>query len=185
VTKERLATFRSPQTPKEAPTADVTNPSYLHHVLLQREDALFMELAGKMKQAGKDGLFVAWMYNQSDLVQAAAMAYAERLASQQFLAVISKADTELHPVLNRLYRLYVVDCIERALGWYALSDAGLPRDMAKVIPTEARRLCNELAPAAIGLVEAFGLTDAMLSAPIAHDWISYNRYDNRGELITE
>jgi len=185
VSKERLATFRGPQAPKEAPAADLSNASYLHHVLLRREDALFMELGGEMKRAGKDGLFAAWMYNQSDLVQAAALAYAERLVSEQFLEVITKADTNLHPVLDRLYRLYAVDCIERALGWYAVSDAGLPHDMAKMIPAEARQLCHDLSPEAIGLVEAFGVTDAMLSAPIARDWISYNEYDNQGELTTE
>jgi len=185
VSKERLATFRGPQAPKEAPAADLTNPSYLHYVLLRREDALFMELGGEMKRAGKDGMFAAWMYNQSDLVQAAALAYAERLASEQFLDVMTKADTDLRPVLGRLYQLYAVDCIERALGWYAISDAGLPRDLAKSVPAEARRLCHELAPEAVGLVEAFGITDAMLSAPIACDWISYNEYNNRGELTTD
>ena len=184
VTKERLATFRGPQASKEAPTADLSNVSYLHHVLERREDALFMELGGELKRAGKDGLFAAWMYSESDLVQAAALAYAERLTSEQFLQVISKADCNLRPVLERLYRLYAIDCIERALGWYALSDAGLPHEMAKAIPAESRQLCHDLAPESIGLVEAFGLTDAMLSAPIACDWISYNEYDNRGELPT-
>jgi len=185
VTKERLATFRGPEAPKQAPVADLSDASYLHSVLLGREDALFMELGGEMKRAGKDGLFAAWMYSHSDLIQAAALAYAERLASQQFLQVIRKADPNLRPVLDRLYRLYAVDCIERALGWYAVSDAGLPHEMAKAIPVEARRLCHDLAPEAVGLAEAFGLTDAMLSAPIACDWISYNQYDNRGELATE
>jgi len=169
----------------EAPAADLSSASYLHDVLLRREDALFVELGGEMIQAGKDGLFAAWMYNQSDLVQAAALAYAERLVSGQFLNVISKADTNLRPVLDRLYRLYAIDCIERALGWYAVSDAGLPHDMAKVIPAEARRLCRDIAPEALGLAEAFGITDAMLSAPIARNWISYNEYDNQGELTME
>ena len=25
----------------------------------------------------------------------------------------------------------------------------------------------------------------MLSAPIAHDWVGFNTYDNQGELMTE
>lgn len=178
-------TFRGPQAPKEAPVADLSSASYLHHVLLCREDALFMELGGEMKRAGKDGLFAAWMYNHSDLVQAAALAYAERLVSEQFREVISKADANLCPVLDRLYQLYAVDCIERALGWYSVSDAGLSLDMAKEIPAEARRLCHNLAPDAVALAEAFGITDAMLSAPIACDWIRYNEYDNQGELSVE
>lgn len=185
VTKERLASFRGPQASKEAPVADLSNASYLHYVLVRREDALFMELGGEMRRVGKNNMFAAWMYSYSDLVQAAALAYAERLASERFLQVISTADPNLCPVLEHLYRLYVVDCIERALGWFAMSDAALPRDMVKAIPAEARRLCRDLAPESVGLVEAFGLTDAMLSAPIALDWIGYNQYDNRGELTRD
>lgn len=43
-------------------------------------------------------------------------------------------------------------------------------------------LCVAISPMALGLTEAFGLTDAMISAPIALDWIGYNQYDNQGEL---
>lgn len=185
VAKERLATFRGPQAPIDAPAADFGNASYLHYLLLRREDALFMELGGELKRAGKDGLFAAWMFHHSDGVQAAALAYAERLVSEQFLKVICKADVNLRPVLDRVYRLYAVDCIERALGWYAVSDAGLTLDMAKAVPAEARQLCRDLAEDAVGLAEAFGLPDAMLSAPVACDWISYNQYDNQGELQTD
>jgi hypothetical protein len=32
------------------------------------------------------------------------------------------------------------------------------------------------------LVDAFGLTPAMLSAPIAGDWVGYNQIDNQGEV---
>ena len=43
-------------------------------------------------------------------------------------------------------------------------------------------LCRELAPQSMAIVDSFGLTNNMLSAPIALDWVEYNSYDNQGEL---
>lgn len=48
---------------------------------------------------------------------------------------------------------------------------------------ESRKLCRDLSPQTLALVEAFNITDAMISAPIANDWISYNEKDNQGELF--
>ena len=47
-----------------------------------------------------------------------------------------------------------------------------------------RRLCAELAPSALALIDSFGLPEEMLQSPIASDWIGYNAYDNQGELQT-
>ena len=61
----------------------------------------------------------------------------------------------------------------------------------------SRRLCAELAPNSLALIEAFGLPEEMLQSPIASDWVEnvnyfnsicsshqvgYNAYDNQGEL---
>merc|ERR1712012_342785 len=46
-------------------------------------------------------------------------------------------------------------------------------------------LCAQLGPQALAICESFGITDTMLSAPIALDWVGYNSYDNQGELMTE
>ncbi len=43
-------------------------------------------------------------------------------------------------------------------------------------------LCADLGPQSLALVESFGLTEAMLSAPIARDWVAYNEGDNQGEM---
>jgi len=34
----------------------------------------------------------------------------------------------------------------------------------------------------LSLVEAFGLPDEVLAAPIATDWVKYNEIDNQGEM---
>lgn len=43
-------------------------------------------------------------------------------------------------------------------------------------------VCKDLGPYALALCEAFDITDEMLSAPIALDWVDYNVGDNQGEL---
>lgn len=43
-------------------------------------------------------------------------------------------------------------------------------------------VCRVLGVEAVSLVDAFGIPDHLLAAPIAADWIKYNRVDNRGEL---
>ena len=46
----------------------------------------------------------------------------------------------------------------------------------------AAKLCTELGPQMLQLVDAFGIPEEMLSAPIARDWVQYNSYDNQGEV---
>jgi acyl-CoA oxidase len=41
---------------------------------------------------------------------------------------------------------------------------------------------SSLPAQALPLCQAFGLTDEMISAPIALDWVEYNERDNQGEL---
>ena len=145
-----------------------------------------MELGSAMMTVGLQNMVSEWMFNQSDVVQAAALSYAERLASEQFLQAVGRADNGLRPVLERLHRLYVLDCIERALGWYAVTEAtGLSLEDVKAVPVKSRELCRQLAPEALALTDAFGFPDHMLAAPIATDWIAYNEYDNQGEVLSE
>lgn len=45
-----------------------------------------------------------------------------------------------------------------------------------------RSLCKQLAPSAQKLCDSFGIPDHLIAAPIATDWIEYNKVDNQGEL---
>lgn len=46
----------------------------------------------------------------------------------------------------------------------------------------SRELCQQLAPSSQALVDAFGIPDHLVAAPIATDWEGYNKVDNQGEL---
>lgn len=181
VTKERLAVFR-PQTIGQSMDVDLKDVKSLHFLLQKREDLLFMNLGKKLQSVGKEGLFDTWMYQTSDVIQAAAKAYGERLISEQFMAVSETASEPNKEILNLLHRLFVVDILEKNLGWLLLAQV-LPAAEAARVNQEAAELCAALAPNALALCDAFGITDEMLSAPIARDWIEYNVHDNLGELL--
>jgi len=57
--------------------------------------------------------------------------------------------------------------------------------MGRKVSDNARALCEKNAPNAIGLIDAFGIPEHMRHAPIAGDWIDYNKTDNFGELLPE
>ena len=122
------------------------------------------------------------MYESSDLVQHAAVAYGERLVSEVCLKQQKTADASLKDILTKLHKLYLITIIERNLGWFVAQRLITVRTSAKV-PDIACKLCAEIAPQSLALTEAFGLTDDMISAPIAMDWIKYNEFDNQGEAL--
>jgi len=53
---------------------------------------------------------------------------------------------------------------------------------ASEIRSRSAILSAELGHQSLAVADAFAATPEMLSAPIARDWVSYNEYDNRGEL---
>ena len=162
--------------------ANLSSREYLHNLLVSRERSLFMELGKKMMKAGRNGRFDTWMYKEQDLVQAAARSYGERFVSETFADTIKNSDPELRDILEKLHHLYQITVIERHLGHFVTSglmSTWTGQEVSKV----AQQLCREIAPHALHLCDAFKLSDEMLSAPIARDWISYNVDDNQGELI--
>ena len=181
--KERLGKFR-PSAPKEAPSADLNKLDYLFYLLQKREDTLYTQLGIKMMAAGKKGMFDTWMYNESDLVQGAAMSYTERLIAQAFLEEIQAADPSLQPVLENVFRLYAIDIIDQNLGSFLTQDL-ISMDLAQGVHEASAQLCKDIAPNAIGLVESFVIPEEMLSAPIARDWVKYKAYDNQGEVSAQ
>ena len=160
---------------------DLNSGEYLHALLESRESRLFLELAGKMIKAGKKGRFDMWMYKEQDLVQAAARAYGERLISECFNNALEKADASIQPILSKLLHLYQITVIERNLGYFTTSGM-LPIDTGANVGSVAADLCRDVAPQALALCDAFGISDEMLNAPIAEDWVKYNAVDNEGEL---
>jgi acyl-CoA oxidase len=96
-----------------------------------------------------------------------AIAQVERIAHERFCIAIPDVDDEpTAEVLTRLRDLYALSVIERDRGWW-LEHGFFDGDTGKAVQKEVNVLCGQLRPAALGLVESFGVPDALLRAPIA------------------
>jgi acyl-CoA oxidase len=69
-------------------------------------------------------------------------------------------------VLASLRDLHALSLIERERGWF-LEHGRLSASRTKAITAEINRLCAELRPRAEMLVDAWGIPDELLRAPIA------------------
>lgn len=191
VAKERLTTYKKSDILKHyilsklpiMPIPNMKSSKYLHGLLQRRENILFGELGMRMARAGKPKMFDTWMYQSSDLVQHAARAYGERHVSEVCLSKLDTADESLKDILDKLHRLYLITIVERNLGWF-VSQRLIPVWASSQVSEMAVQLCKEITPQSLALTDAFGLTDDMVSAPIAMDWIKYNEHDNQGEVQT-
>lgn len=198
VAKERLSMLaqshfiQSPPKPISPGSGDfaperIQDPDYLLSIMLTRELDLFAQLGFALESAFKADtpLYDAWMFDQSDLIQAAARAYAERLCAEQFAGAIQKAIAleststasanriSASEALSDLHRLYITHRLAEAGGrgdWLAM-----PTPMIAALRDEVRSLCRKLAPIAPILgTDAFGLSAEVVHAPIASNWVHYN-----------
>lgn len=165
----------------------------IRKLLLIRECRLLKALALAMRQAPPGGSFDTWMKQQSDQVQAAARAYAEREVLDACLRLLDggasasggpAAAPSVSQALAPLVALYGLSCVESDLAWF-MSMEIVPPKVARLVPQQARRLVAAVSPRAQQVVAAFGIPDHLVAAPVAGDWEHYNRFNNQGELVGE
>ena len=85
---------------------------------------------------------------------------------ERFIAGIdAQADPQLKAVLDGLCDLYALWRIETDRGWF-LEQEYLAPAKSKAIRRMVDRLCGLLRPDAVALVDAFGIPDKLLAAPI-------------------
>ncbi|MGI8506540.1 MAG: acyl-CoA dehydrogenase [Solirubrobacteraceae bacterium] len=96
----------------------------------------------------------------------AARAHMATVTLEAFLAAVAQCEDEaLRTTLKLLCDLYALREIEADKGFF-LEHTRLAAPRCKAITREVNRLCNEVRRQAEGLVDAFGIPDAMLAAPI-------------------
>jgi len=186
---DRLNAGRLPAVAAEArappalapPAAGVSHPAFLHKLLLRREARTLAALQAAMasKLGAGEPLFEVWMRQESDAVQAAALAYAERLCFDAFAAAVARGGPAAR--MAPLLALYGADCVERDLAWF-VCEGVLGPAAAREAAAAARALCAEVGADMLPYCEAFGIPEHLVAAPIAADWEAYNLVDNRGEV---
>jgi len=136
--------------------------------LKYREESLVRTVALRMKKRldAKMDPQEALLEIQEHLV-AAAIAWVDHLVLRSFEEEVAKvSDPEAKRWLTRLGDLHALARIEETAAWY-LEDGSFAPEKARGVRKEVQIAMRELAPAATGLVAAFGIPDACLAAPIA------------------
>jgi len=110
--------------------------------------------------------FDAFVDVQDHLVQLA-HAEAERVVLDRFVDAVDRVeDDTLREPLDRLRRLFALSRIEENLDWF-LEAGYVESNKAKAIRGTVNDLCDDVRPHAEALVDAFGIPDSCLAAPIA------------------
>jgi acyl-CoA oxidase len=85
---------------------------------------------------------------------------------EEFIRATESAEPALRPVLNRLRELFALSVLEREEGWL-LEHGVFEGSKGEAVRALVNRTCGELRPHAVSLVDAFGIPDEIVGAPIA------------------
>lgn len=133
-----------------------------------REEELTMTVARGFTRSLRDGKepFDAVNEWQLRMVQLAE-AHAERVIHERFRDVVDACDDPpLKKTLNDLCDLYALRRIEADRAWL-MENGYLETGKSRAISEEVDKLCTELVPRALALVDAFAIPNTALGAPIA------------------
>ena len=160
----------NPIVTRQTDTAHLRDPQWQLAAFRYREASLLGSLAQRLKKRIDSGLDAFEAFSDcQDHVLALGRAYAERAVLEPFEKAV--AETQAPPqadVLASLRDLFALSAIEADLGWF-MEQGYIEPAKARAIRTEVNDLCAEVRAQALHLVEAFGIPDALLGAPIAID----------------
>ncbi|KAJ1301906.1 hypothetical protein OPQ81_000746 [Rhizoctonia solani] len=159
--------------------------------LMQLRETLFLQklqkdLAGLMK-SGKS-LYQAWMFHLSDGIQAAAVAFGERVSSDEMFRLVKSTSGGTSKILATLLHvslLQILTSTPTLLAWNIVtpSQHNAARQRLESLVRE------ELGPQALHVVDAWGLPEQVLrETPAASvggngGWDVFNMGDNKGEVL--
>jgi acyl-CoA oxidase len=136
-------------------------------VFQYREDRLLASAARRLKQRIDDGQDSFDAFNDcQDHLMELAHAHVERVVLERFDETISAAEGGARAALSPLRDLFALGAIERDAGWFQAANV-LEGKKAEAVRAAVNRLVHDVRGMAPGLVEAFGIPDALLAAPIA------------------
>jgi acyl-CoA oxidase len=144
------------------------DPEFHDNALRFREQHLLGTVARRLKARIDEGddSFEAMNACQDHLL-VLADAHAERVILDAMLAKTRACpDKKLRTVLSDLTTLFALDAIERDRGWF-LESGYIEQVKSKAIRRELVEQCARRAPSAVALVDAFGIPDALVRAPLA------------------
>ena len=155
-------------------TSRRTDPEHLRNAAWQlemyrhREEMLLSSVARRFKRRTDEGMnsFDA-MIEVQDHLMATAFANVERIVLEQFIVGVDRAtDPDVRRHLEMMRQLFGLWHLNEDLSWFMENSLVEPAK-ARAIRDEINTLCLEVREQAVHLVDAFGIPDSCLSAPIA------------------
>ena len=138
-----------------------------------RERRLLYSLAQRLRGHIKNGksAYEASMICQTHML-AAAESFIERVTLEATLVRVEQSKTSsAYDILHQLRSLYALQTIEKHAAWYLEQDY-LAGAKSKAIRRQVDHLCTRLRPEAVALVDAFGIPESLIAAPIAQQAVS-------------
>jgi acyl-CoA oxidase len=154
-------------TPGRDDEADLHDRDWQVGLLGWREKHMLDSVAKRLRRAlGADDPFPIFNAAQDHML-ALAKAHVERVLLESFVrGVDSCADPAARALLDRVCDLFALSTIEADRAWF-MEHGRLTARQSKAVTAEVNGLLGELRPDAVLLVEAFGVPEAAVAAPIA------------------
>ncbi|MPZ51941.1 MAG: acyl-CoA oxidase [Acidimicrobiia bacterium] len=165
--RDRVSSFATTNLPVIGSVGgDRTDPEVAGLLLDRRRDLSLEKLAQRIQRRVTDGRDASEAFTE---VQSHAVETARAATEAYVYAAMRRAnvdDPALSEILDDVSVLYALWRVEEDLGWF-LTHGLLTAGGAKAVRSSVATLCDELAPHARHLVDAFGIPDEVLAAPIA------------------
>ena len=132
-----------------------------------REEHTVSTLAARMRALAKDEQVdpLAILTAAQSHMVAAGRAHIDRLLLEALAAATETCQGPARELLDLVCDLFVYSTVEDNAAWF-LEHGRISAAQSKAVTARVERLCAELAPHALTLVEAFGLADAWLDCPL-------------------
>lgn len=148
------------------PDAGLRDDAYHSGMLRFREQHMLSGVARRLKAGIDAGDEPFDVFNRcQDHVIAAGRAHVDRIVLEAFQAAVQDAPEELRARLHDLYDLHALATIEAERAWY-LEHGRLSAGRSKAITALVNELCATVRPAAVELVDAFGVPGSAVEVPM-------------------
>ncbi|MER7251595.1 acyl-CoA dehydrogenase [Kribbella sp. NPDC000426] len=148
------------------PDAGLRDDAYHSGLLRFREEHMLSGVARRLKAGIDAGDEPFEVFNRcQDHVIAAGRAHVDRVVLEAFQAAVQDAPEEIRQRLQDLYDLHALATIEAERAWY-LEHGRLSGGRSKAITALVNELCAAVRPAAVELVDAFGVPGSAVEVPM-------------------
>jgi len=161
-------TEKNPITTRNTDEKHLLDFDFYLNAFKYRERDILESSAKRLRKhiSGRMDSFDAFNVSQHHLVQVA-FAHVERVILEQFIRQVEETkDADIKVVLKKLCQLFALSQIEKNKGWY-LESGYMEGVKTKAIRKMVNQLCWDIRQEAVPLVNAFGIPENCLAAPIA------------------